>query len=232
MYSIALAIEDYVPVILSAAGLWTVTRLIRTGAREHEDVAPSIGGTALAASALIVAGGVSRATWKLIIAGGGPDVGALYLALFPALVVGYLTLATAAWLRWTSPGSRRGRATALIPAAVAVALLIPFTVALQSPDSRTVPLAWLLTGAAGSGALSLLLARRAWRRGLNRLGWLFVLNLAVTLALNGVARAAQASEGVQWVQQLSNTGNQALFLVAARRLAAIADSPDLEARAR
>ena len=60
MYSLALAIEDYVPVVLSAAGLWTVTRLIRTGAHAHEGVAPSIGGTALAASALIVAGGASN----------------------------------------------------------------------------------------------------------------------------------------------------------------------------
>ena len=114
---------------------------------------------------------------------------------------------------------------------IALALLVPLTVALLSPGSRIVPLSWLLASVIGSGWLSLALALEARRTDRPSLAWLFALNLLITLTLNGVARASQAPEAIQWVQQIINTANQLLFLVAVRRLAAApmgAATPDAE----
>ena len=74
MYSLALALEDFVPVVLSAFGLLVVARLARVRSA-------SLGRVALLAASLIVLGGASRASWKVIVASGGPDIAPLYLLL-------------------------------------------------------------------------------------------------------------------------------------------------------
>ena len=64
-----------------------------------------------------------RSQFQEIMASGGPDVAPLYLLLFPALVIGYLTLAATTW-----SALRRGSGDGLrvfVPAAIALALLVP-----------------------------------------------------------------------------------------------------------
>jgi hypothetical protein len=45
----------------------------------------------------VVAGGVAKATWKLILALDGPEVAWLDAMLFPLLLIGFTCLAIAMW---------------------------------------------------------------------------------------------------------------------------------------
>jgi hypothetical protein len=211
-YSAALALEDFVPSILALAAFLVVARMARA---LDEDAAR----WALAGGLLVVAGGLSRAAWKFVGATTGADIAPLYLALFPALAFGYPTIATAVLRAARVAAGRRPRVPAALPGALALLVLAPVTVAFATPEGRLVPLLWLVAGTLGSAALSLVLAGWARRAGRPRLALLFVVNLVVTIALNGVARSAQGSESIQWLQQGINTANQLLFLLAIRALA-------------
>jgi hypothetical protein len=211
MPSVALALEDFVPVVLTAIGLSFVVTMLR---RIH----PASGSWAALGTTLIVTGGLCRASWKLLAALGGPDVTILFLALYPLLAVGYLLLAMALWGASQARSGRRARLHPAVPAIIALAVLVPATLALAPGGGRILPLLWLFTATGGSIVTSLLLAR--WARGLGRPGIaaLFLVSLAVTLGLNGLARAEVQSEPLQWAEQLLNTLNQGLFMLAALRL--------------
>lgn len=208
MPSLALALEDFVPVLLTTIGLLFIVRMVRRVDR-------GAGAWAALGAALIVAGGLSRAGWKLVMAAGGPDLVPLFLALYVLLAAGYLLFVMALWHGWQAANGRRARIPTWAASAVALAVLLPLTAVLAPAGGRILPLLWLFTATSGSVVASLLLAR--WARGIGRpgLGWLFVVSIIVTLLLNGLARAETQSETLQWAEQLLNTLNQAAFLVSA-----------------
>jgi hypothetical protein len=208
MYSLPLAVQDFVPVVLSAIGIVAIVRLVR-----REDAAA--GQWAALGAVLIVAGGLSRATWKLANALTGADVVPLFLALYVLLATGYLLFAVALWHGWQSARDRRARLAPWVPAVVALIVLLPATLVLAPQGGRILPLLWLFTATAGSLVTSLILIR--WARGIGRRGLaaLFVVNLVATLVLNGIARSDNQGEAVQWIAQLLNTLNQGAFMLAA-----------------
>jgi hypothetical protein len=208
MPSLALALEDFVPVVLTAIGLLLIVRMIRRVDR-------GAGAWAALGAVLVVAGGLSRATWKLVMAAGGPDLVLLFLALYVLLAAGYLLLVMALWRGWQAANGRRARVPVWAASAAALAVLLPLTVVLAPAGGRILPLLWLFTATSGSVITSLLLAR--WARGIGRpgLGWLFIASMVVTLLLNGLARAEAQSEALQWAEQLLNTLNQGAFLLGA-----------------
>ena len=208
MLSLALAIEDFAPVLLTAIGLFFIVRMIRRLDR-------GAGAWAALGAVLVVAGGLSRASWKLVMAGGGPDLVPLFLALYVLLATGYLLFVMALWRGWQAANGRGARAPTWAAAAIALAVLLPLTAVMAPAGGRIVPLLWLFTATSASVITALLLAR--WARAIGRpgLGWLFVVSMVVTLALNGLARAEAQSEALQWAEQLLNTLNQASFLLGA-----------------
>ncbi|HEX5827483.1 MAG TPA: hypothetical protein VFY23_08185 [Candidatus Limnocylindrales bacterium] len=208
MYSLALALQDFVPVILGAIGIVAIVRLVR-----RED--PAAGQWALLGAVLIVGGGLSRATWKLLNALTGADVVPLFLALYVLLATGYLLFAMALWHGWQTARDRHARVAPWVPALAALVLLLPATALLAPQGGRILPLLWLFTATAGSLVTSLILTR--WARGIGerRLAALFLANLVATLVLNGVARSDNQGEAVQWIAQLLNTVNQGAFMLAA-----------------
>jgi hypothetical protein len=226
--SVPLAIEDFVPVAASAVGFVFVVRALRT-------VDPAAGRQGAVGAVLIVAGGLSRASWKLVYAMGGPDLEWLHAALYPLLAAGFPLLALAAWgarHAWAAgsaaggmagDGARHAPSSApWWPVAALLGALVVVTVLIGPASGRLVPLLWLTAATIGTAAMAVLLGRWARALGRPRLGWTFVAYLVVTLALNGLARPAEQTESLQWVQQLLNTANGVLFAVAAQRLAAAA----------
>jgi len=217
MLSLPLALEDFVPVVLTAGGLWFVVSLVGRADR-------SAGRWAAIGAILIVAGGLSRAIWKTVVATGGADVAALFAVLYLLLATGYLVLAVVVWRGRQAHTGRPGRSAGdprlrvWMPAAIVLAILLPVTAILAPSGGRLLPILWLFAATIGSITTSLLLAR--WARDLGRpgIGWLFIVSLTVTLVLNGLARASDQSEALQWVEQLVNTLNQGIFLIAALRL--------------
>jgi hypothetical protein len=208
MPSLALAVEDFVPVLLTAIGLSLIVSMIGRVDR-------GAGAWAALGAVLVVAGGLSRASWKLIAAAGGPDVVPLFSALYLLLATGYLLFVMALWRGWQAANGRGSRAPTWAAAAMALAVLLPVTAVLAPAAGRLAPLLWLFTATSASVITSLVLAR--WARAIGRvgLGWLFVVSMVVTLALNGLARAETQSEALQWAEQLLNTLNQAAFLLGA-----------------
>lgn len=210
--SVPLALFDFVPVVVSAVGLGLVARLVgRT--------VPALAIWAALGVGLIVSAGLARASWKLIVATGGPDIAVLHGALYVLLAPGFLILGTVIWrTRGGTATATRHRTPPWGLAATAVVVLVLGTVLLGSPGSRLVPLIWLAAATVGVALVSVGLFVLARRHGRSRLAWLFVAYLGITLALNGFARAAVQTESLQWVEQSLNTLNQALFLVGAFQL--------------
>ncbi|MFD9465402.1 hypothetical protein [Streptomyces sp. NPDC060027] len=87
-YPVALALQDFMPVVLTGVG---AACLIRPVAR----AVPRARATAATGTALILAGGLSKAVWKLVVSLDGPDVQPMNKALFPLLAAGFLLLAHA-----------------------------------------------------------------------------------------------------------------------------------------
>ena len=89
-YPLSLALEDFVPVVLTAVGMWFIVRFVAQRS-------PSDRALATTGAVFVVAGGASKATWKLIAAIDGADVTVLDRALFPLLTIGFGCLAVAMW---------------------------------------------------------------------------------------------------------------------------------------
>lgn len=215
---VPLAILDLVPVLLTAAGLRVVRRL--AGMADDR-----VGRWAALGALLVVTGGVAKATWKLIVAAGGPDLPFLYAALYPGLALGYLILAASV------VGAERGVRRVWLAPTLALSLLVPFSIAVGAEGGRLVPLAWLVTGGSASIALDLALARRALASRLGGPAALLVAHAGATLALQALARPADQSVDLQWVQEVLNCITQGAFIVAvvalARRRSAGRVAPDL-----
>jgi hypothetical protein len=206
--SLPLAVQDFVPVLVSAIGWLFVVRVV---ARAE----PSAGRLAAIGAVLVVGGGLSRATWKIIVALDGPDVGLLHAGLYPLLVTGFLALAGALWA--ANSGRAPGFIATVLPV-VTVALLGVLTLFLDPSRGRTVPIVWLAVATVGSVAVGILLALRARRIGRLDVATLFVVAIISTLLLNGLARLSSQSEGIQWLEQGLNTLTQAVFALAAWQL--------------
>lgn len=224
--SVPLALYDFVPVIISAVALGVIARVVAT-------TDSSLGRWASLGVALVVGGGLARASWKLVVAAEGTDLRLLHDGLYVLLAPGFLLLGTCAWrIRSGAAAAQAHRAPPWLPTAVVIGVLAVLSIVGQG-TGRVVPLLWLATATAGVAALTIGCATIARRRGRPAIGWLFLAYLAITLILNGFARFAVQTEAVQWVEQSLNTLNQLLLLAAALRLPAVPapDPAPLEAAA-
>jgi hypothetical protein len=206
--SVPLALQDFIPVLISAVGWYFVVR-VTDGANAAAGRLATIG------AVLVVLGGLSRAVWKLTVALDGPDLSLLHAGLYPLLTAGFLTLAGALWA--ASSARAPGRLAWLGPL-VLVAGLAAISWLLDPGNGRLVPVVWLGVATVGLIAVSGLLALRAWNLGRRGVAALFVIGIVATILLNGLARVAEQDEAVQWTEQGLNTVNQLLFAVAAWRL--------------
>ncbi len=193
-----LAIEDFVPVLLSAAGLWLISRWV--GSTDTR-----LGGWAIAGTALVALGGLSKATHKLLLATTNTDVTLLDAALFPLLAAGFAVVAASVW---SAAQPRRPVLASLL--AAPVVWVIGFAAYGATGRGAFIGLATV-----GSVTLSVLLIRRARRLDLRLASWLFVVALALTIVLGGMAPTLGDAIEFQWLEQGTNTLNQALFWLAA-----------------
>jgi hypothetical protein len=208
-YPVSLALQDFVPVVLTGAG---AILLVRPIARTVPRAAP----TALAGAVLLLAGGLSKAVWKLVVALDGPDVQPMNKALFPLLALGFLLLAHALLSLPSPVPSPRGttrRTPPLWGFAAAWTLFAALSVVLRS----TLPV-MVLTVAAVTvcGVRLILLARPAGDTGAASAAGLWLLGMYV---LGPLAGRPDQSVALQWVEQSCNTLTQAALLVTAVRLA-------------
>ena len=203
---VLLAIEDFVPVILSGVGLWLIADAVAS-------LSGLLAGWARIGAVAAFAGGLSKATHKLILAATETDVRILDHALFPLLATGFALVATSVWL------ARRQMSATVLPW-IAPAVLLTGGAAWAAGLSDRI---FLLIATVASITLSALLIRWSASAGSRAAAWLFAAALALTLVLGGMAPTLGDAPEYQWLEQGTNTVTQGLFLygswLLARRIA-------------
>lgn len=194
---LALALEDYLPVILSVIALLLVARWVAE--RRGLPQVP----VALAGVALVAVGGFAKATWKLVYAT-GPDVTWMDELLFPLLATGFTILAQVVARVDDRDSDRRPLVAASLTAGIGLA-------AWAFVGFETAETWWLLVMVLASTTLVALLVRQARRAGESRSVMLFVIHLILTFGLAGLARLDEQSWALQWVEQISNTASQGML---------------------
>ena len=222
-YSMALALQDYVPVILSGLGLFFIARMVAK-------MEPAAGMLGYAGVALITAGGVSKATWKLILAltAGQTNVVVLDQFLFYGLSSGFILVTFALFY-----GQRRVYADKpagnvwlwpLLTAGLTVGTALFVSVNYYDP-TRTGQQMWffiLLGMTTLFNILALGLATgKARHNGLWLAAVLFLVNLVGIILLQGLARIPSRVESLQWVQQGLNTLCQLALILGAWQLSRV-----------
>jgi hypothetical protein len=216
--TLPLAMFNLLPVLLTGVALLFLARLVRqqvpagrgAGARWPRR-------WAVIGALLVVAGGLSKAAWKLILVLTGQDLVWLASLLFPLLGPGFVLLAAAVWA-----GGRRllGRAVpdwlslfALALILLAAAAVVVRMAWLDIPRGWFMPLLLLTT--AGSLTLSLVLIALSARLRLWAGAALFAVNLAMMLVLPTIAMIEPKTLGVHWLEQLLTAAGGLCFAIAA-----------------
>lgn len=196
-YPVALAVEDFVPVALTTAGVLLLAPYVRAR------FGPRAARTTLLAGAAAGTGGFCKATWKLIVAFDGPDLPWLEGALFPLLLIGFTLLAASLY--------PRGRA---LTCALAAAPVLGLAASVLVGD--TWPAMVLAIVVVSVAAVRLALLGRA--EGDTTASALFGIWLTGQYVLGPLAARPDQTVALQWVEQGCNTLTQAAFAYAAWRL--------------
>lgn len=222
-YSVVMALQDYMPVVLSGAGLFILARMV-----EKMDVPASK--LAYSGAGLVTLGGLCKATWKMTMAvsAGQINLTAMNDILFWFLSTGFILFACGLWYGQRQTWGTRRAANIWIVPCVLVGLTwgaAAYTGLQMYDPTREGRQLWffILLGVATianfvAGGLAIWQARK------QHLGWvtgLFVLNLVSVILLQGLARLSQESASLQWVQQIINTLAQGAFVWAALKLAQV-----------
>lgn len=214
-YTIVLALQDFMPVMLSAAGLFALAIMI---GRAH----PVSGRMAVLGATFVTVGGLSKAAWKLIMAASNEqiDITVMDDALFWLMGPGFTLMAYAlSYALRVMRGAALKRANVwLVPCGV-VGLFVAVAAAfLFVPGSRTwnaVMLGMTTLGSFVLGGLAIRAALKAVRPGIAAL---FAFNLVCILVLAGMARVPSQTVALQWFEQILNTFSNGAFLLASLRL--------------
>lgn len=207
-YPLSLALEDFVPVILTGIG----ATLLLGPLRAHS---ASAGRTGTAGTALVFLGGLSKATWKLLVALDGPDIQVLNKALFPCLSAGFLLLAHAL-LTLPAAGEHGPEAVRRTPPLWGFAAVWAATGAAGLLLTSTAPHMVLTIVAVTVCAVRLILLARSHGDSVAAAaGGLWITGMYV---LGPLAARPDQSVALQWVEQSANTLTQGAFVLLAWRL--------------
>ena len=211
-YTLGLALEDYVPVILSIAGLWLIAQMIR-------QIRQDLGVMAITAVVLIASGGLLKASWKLIIASSGNDVVWMDNSLFIFLAPGFTLMAAALWTAQrhmagkTVSGSPWQRPLLLITLFAVVAIIM------ATRGGRTWVFVLLGLTTLGNTAFLILLIRQAWQQ--NQCDYLRLYLVSTYCSFSCLVAwlvLTLKPSPLQWGEQITNTFSQGAFVYAAWQL--------------
>ena len=214
-YSLGLALFDYLPVLLSAVGLYLLANLLAKAL-------PASRALLLLGFALVIVGGLSKATWKLIWVLTEENIVVLDSLLFICMAPGMVLLAThtaAASVRWHggTGASNAGRNAVLV---IVPVLAVAAGLAANQPGGRTWFFLLLATSALANIAMTLILIRLSWGWQQRLTAGIFLLSLALTLSLSWLARISAGSAPLQWLAENLNLVATGSFALAVWRLRA------------
>jgi hypothetical protein len=214
-YSLSLALFDYIPVGLSALGLFMLATLIgQAGARSRP--------VCLLGALLIACGGLSKASWKLTWVLSGQDITPLSNLLFILMAPGFIILACHGffarryWLQGLPIPHRQANASAM--------LLIGLTVAAttfvlsQDREGRGWFFLLLATASLANIFLSANLIQLSWRLRQRGTALIFAFSITIIVCLGGLSRFSEGSAPLQWLAECLNVLAHGSFALAVWRL--------------
>jgi hypothetical protein len=206
-YTVTLALEDYLTVVFSALGLALLTRMV--GQMER-----TAGRMALFGTSFIVAGGALKATGKLVLALGGPNLPILNLGLFPLIAPGF-TLMT--WALYQMRRNLQGQPLLRWPWLVPGGLSILFGTAALALGLAGGPwrVVLLVQSTLMNIATLVLLIVAAWGCKLWLTSALFLISMLVVLVMSQMASLPIQTLAMVWGEQISQTLAQMLFALGA-----------------
>ncbi|MDF3125324.1 hypothetical protein [Rheinheimera sp. 1928-s] len=212
-YSMGLALFDFIPVLLSSAGLLYLARAIGL-------IHPSIRTQVLASALLIITGGFCKVFWKFLIAATEVHYPVLNNCFFIFLAPGF-TLLT--YYLWSARKAYQQRPAPGYTFAWPLLIIVLFAsiagyLAVAFPEQRKWFLALLVLVTVSNVVLIWHAVRHCLQLNLRASAVLFVVNLVGVFVLAGLARLGHQDEAVQWVEQILNAFTQGALLAAALML--------------
>jgi hypothetical protein len=212
-YSLSLALFDYIPVLVSAFGLSLLASL---NARELPGAKPAL----WAGVALVTAGGLSKASWKLTWVLSQVDIGLLSNLLFILMAPGMVLLAfhTAAASRSWRGVDARGNPMLASLAVILVTLAAAAWLSFSQPESKAWFFALLATASLANISMSGMLIRLSWGLNQRSTALIFLFSILAILALSGLSRISAGSAPLQWLAECLNFLAHGSFALAVWRL--------------
>ena len=212
-YTVPLALQDFMPVALSSAGLFFLAEMMARADKAGRPVA-------LLGAWLIMLGGGLKAAWKLNMAISGSNIAWMSDALFVLLAPGFILMACALRFAQLSMDGRPPRASLPVVACGIAGVCMALAAGLGAAMPSGSAWKFVLLGATtvANLALSGMCIAQALRMGRREVAALFVTNVVAVLILQGLARIPEQTIPLQWTEQIINTLSGAAFAYAAWKL--------------
>lgn len=217
-YTVFMALQDYMPVVLSSIGLFLLARMVAR-------VDPRSGRLAYLGWLLVSLGGINKATWKLVMAATASQVNLEWLdnSLFLLMGPGFLAMGFAIWYAQRLLQDKKlpffGSVYVVPGVLTAVIVGLALALGLANPASRVPFFILLGLTTVGNFVLGGLVIRQGWQMGSRIVMLLFGFNLAAILMLTYMARIEPQTIPLEWTAQITNTLSNAAFAYAAYQLA-------------
>lgn len=208
-YSIELALFDFIPVMLSALGLYFIVQIINANNVHYQTLTK-------VAAAMIVFGGVSKATWKLLVATSDINIMFLNNNLFIFMAPGFAFLTFCLYAARKQFNQQVIKATAWrCPASiVGIFALLAIALAISFPEKKL----WFFALLGLLTISNIIFIWHAIRHSLQMKcrpsALLYLLNIIGIFTLSGIARMNDQREAIQWVAEFTNTATQGAFALA------------------
>jgi hypothetical protein len=203
-FTVPMALEDYLPIIFSAVGLFLIAKILT----KKQSI---IGIQAWIGAILIVFDGFLKATWKLIYASTGNDIAWMHDSLFLFMGPGFFIFAFALW-RGLSNKIFTASQVWLIPlVTVFLSLSVSGYLAITQPNRSWARVLLALT-TIGTVWVSVQLIRDCLKKKLYLPIFLFIYNVSTIFAQAWLAQLPQTT-ALHWIGQINNTFSWAAFAI-------------------
>ncbi len=214
-HSLSLALVSFLPVLLSAFGLFVIARMLK-----HKN--EIIGELAFTGALLMTAGNLLGAVAKLLNATKGTDPEGMSRAAFLLLAPGAVCLAWALWQGLRDGAAKVSGGPVWLTPLFLNAGLLALTAATKLVRGGRAWVVLLLTVLAVAGiAAGVQLARRALQQQQIVVAGLFLLSLVMSLTLHRMGNDGSSAEAAEWAKQVSNLIAQSALAFAAYKLSQI-----------
>ncbi len=221
-YSVFMALQDYIPVILSSIGLFFLAQMVNR-------VDKQAGKLAILGWFMVTSGGFNKATWKLMMAttNSQTDIRILDDGLFFLLGPGFLAMGFAIWYAQRTIVDKKRpffNSVWIVPGILNATFVgLAVSLGILSPEKRTWYFIVLGLTTIANFVTAGLVIRQGYRFGDMLVALLFAFNVLMILMLTGMARIEPQTVSLEWIQQFSNTLSNAAFAFASYKLAKLTE---------